>query len=108
MQQETEAREIEVEEEERSRLVWRTVTLRPPWQPLSTSSRPRPRIQPRGARSVLIPGLLDVGLHLDTARPPQEPIAVVDRVLVIRDAFTIKTHLWWVKSLNSFQLIQHI
>merc|ERR1740129_2688330 len=49
--------------------------------------------RPRGARSVLIAGLLDVGLHLYAARPPQEPIAVVNRVLVIRHAFTIKTHV---------------
>ena len=88
----TESGAVEVEVEDRSRLDWRTMTLRPPWQPLSSPLRLR--IQPRGARSILIPGvLLDVSLHLDTARPPQEPVAVIDRVLMIRDTFAIKTHL---------------
>ena len=81
---------VEGEVEERSRLVSRTtLSSRPPW---------RLRIQPRGARSVLIPGLLDVSLHLDAARPPQEPVAVVDGVLMVRDTFAVKTHLQWVKS----------
>ena len=83
---------VEGEVEERSRLVSRmTRSSRPPW---------RLRIQPRGARSVLIPGLLDVGLHLHAACPPQEPVTVVDCVLMIRDTFAIKTHLQWVKSLR--------
>lgn len=50
--------------------------------------------RPRGARSILIPGvLLDVSLHLDTPRPPEEPVAIIDRVLMIRDTFAIKTHV---------------
>ena len=87
---------VEGEVEERSRLVSRTTrSSRPPW---------RLRIQPRGAGSVLIPGLLDVSLHLDAARPPQEPVAVVDGVLMVRDAFAIKTHLQWVKSFKRFSV----
>ena len=87
---------VEGEVEERSRLVSRTTrSSRPPW---------RLRIQPRGARSVLIPGLLDVSLHLDAASPPQEPVTVVDGVLMIRNAFAIKTHLQWVKSLKRFSV----
>lgn len=82
--------QAEDEIQERARLLRRTVT-RPASQPLSESG-PR-RIQPRSTGSFLVAGLFDIGLHLDAARPPQEPVTIVDRIFVIRDTFTVKTHL---------------